>query len=504
MNPSKKVLLGSLLALAGLILLLQWKPEQGGGSRRDSAQTEPLLLYCAAGIKPAVEPVIREYESRFGRRVQVQYGGSGTLLSNLRVARQGDLYVAADSFYMDLARSNGLVAEVIPLARLTPVLAVRRGNPKNLHRLADLVRPDVHLVLANPDAAAVGTLVRGHLSPIGQWEPLAARARTFKPTVNDLANDVKLDVADAAIVWDATARQYPELEEVSIPELNSAVSEVSIGVLEFTKKPTAALHLARYLGARDRGLLEFERQGYTPVHGDTWADKPEVLLYSGGVNRPAIETTLREFEQREGVEIRRVYNGCGILTAQIRAGQRPDAYFACDISFMHTVGDYFNPAWNLAEADIVIAVPKGNPKGITRVTDLTRPGLRVGVANEQQSALGALTARLLKEQELWEPLLPNVAVQTPTADLLVNQLRTGALDAALVYEVNTRLAAEAVETHPLDLPGSVAIQPYAVGRNSDQQHLMKRLLETLRSQHSRDRFETSGFRWLSDVTDSAL
>jgi molybdenum ABC transporter molybdate-binding protein len=503
MNPFRKVVFGSLGLLIGLIALLWWKPGQSG-LKRDSKTQTPLLLYCAAGIKPAVEPVVREYEDRYGISVQIQYGGSGTLLGNLKVARRGDLYVAADSFFMELARSNQLVAEVIPLARLTPVVAVQKGNPKQIQTLADLERDDVQIVLANPDAAAVGSLVREHLKRSGRWDSLAEHARSFKPTVNDLANDVKLGSADAAIVWDATTRQYAELEMIRIPELEQAVSEVAIGVLQSTENPRAALHLARYLAARDRGLLAFESAGFTPVEGDVWADKPKVLLYSGGVNRPAIENTLREFEEREGVEVIRVYNGCGILTAQIRAGQRPDAYFACDISFMRTVGDMFLPSLNVAEADIVIAVLKGNPKNLTTIKDLTQPGLRLGVANEQQSALGALTARLLRDQGYLEGIMQNVVVQTPTADLLVNQLRTGALDAALVYEVNTRLASEAIDVFPLNLPGSTAIQPYAIGRDSSQQQLMERLLTTLRSAHSKERFESSGFRWLPDPSPNEL
>src|SRR5256885_9955496 len=42
--------------------------------------------------------------------------------------------------------------------------------------------------------------------------------------------------------------------------------------------------------------------------------------------RPAIEETIQDFERREGVSVTRVYNGCGILVAAMRAGDRPDAY----------------------------------------------------------------------------------------------------------------------------------------------------------------------------------
>ena len=57
--------------------------------------------------------------------------------------------------------------------------------------------------------------------------------------------------------------------------------------------------------------------------------------------RPAIEQTITAFEEREGVRVPRVYNGCGILVAQMKAGQVPDAYFACDVEFMKQVQALF-------------------------------------------------------------------------------------------------------------------------------------------------------------------
>lgn len=105
---------------------------------------------------------------------------------------------------------------------------------------------------------------------------------------------------------------------------------------------------------------------------------------------------------------------------------------------MRTVQDDFRPSFELAETRMVIATPKGNPRGLKQLADLRQPGLKIGVANEQQSALGALTANLLRRHQLLEGVMSNVVVQTPTADLLVNQLRAGGLDAVVVYEVNAR------------------------------------------------------------------
>ncbi|MBL9135719.1 MAG: substrate-binding domain-containing protein [Verrucomicrobiales bacterium] len=486
------VIFGSLIAALILIGLLAWNPSP---TSTTASHQEPLLLYCAAGLKPAVEPAIRDYEQQTGRKVQVQYGGSGTLLSNLKVAKVGDLFLAADGFFLDLARSNDLLREVIPIARMTPVIAVARGNPKQIRGLADLLRTDVRLVLANPEAAAIGRLTRDALESRQGWRTFADRALALKTTVNDLANDLKLGAADVTFLWDANLSQYPELEALPDRPFPDLASEVAIGVLPFSRQPRQALHFARFLGARDRGLRHFQAHGYVAVEGDLWVETPELVFYSGGVNRLAIEDTLRRFEDREGVKITRVYNGCGILTAQIRAGQKPDGYFACDVSFMRTVQDDFRPSFELADTRMVIATPKDNPRALKQLADLGRPGLKIGVANEQQSALGALTADLLRRHQLFDRVMSNVVVQTPTADLLVNQLRVGGLDAVVVYEVNTRQVADQIGVQPIDLPGATAIQPVAIGRTTSHPRLMERLLSALRSAESRQRFKDAGFHW---------
>ena len=87
----------------------------------------------------------------------------------------------------------------------------------------------------------------------------------FRPTVNEVANDVKIGAVDAGIVWDATADQYPELDPVPIKDAHRFGVSITIGVLTSTRQPTAALRFARYLGARDKGLPVFERMGFPTV-----------------------------------------------------------------------------------------------------------------------------------------------------------------------------------------------------------------------------------------------
>lgn len=464
------------------------------------AETPTLTVYCAAGLKKPVEAIAQAYQKDTGTEVRLQYGGSGTLLSQLRVAQQGDLFIAADDGALADARKAGVIREVLPLAKQHPVIAVRTGNPKNIRAIADLLRDDVKVALANPEAASISRVSRSVLGDA--WTQLATRAAVMKPTVTEIAADLSLGTVDAAIVWDSTVAQFKGTEAVVAPELSSRAENASATVLSFCAQPAAALRFARYLCAPDKGGAVFKTSGFTPAAGDPWVAQPELILFSGGVNRPAIEGLLKRFSDREGVKLTTVFNGCGILCATMKTmgdasnPKFPDAYYACDVCFVPPVASVFPEAVILTETDIGIVVRKGNPRGVKTLADLAQPGLKVGLCNAEQATLGYMTRGMLKSSGLLDSIRKNVVVETPTADLLVNQMRAGALDAAIVYRVNFQPSAEHLEYLPIQHEGAKAMQPFSVRTTSPNYHLGQRLLAFLQSQ--RGTFEQAGFSWRGD------
>lgn len=493
------ITLGSLAAVAVLLALLLWNPE------RDTVAStgQPILVYCAAGLKVPAEAIKREYAKAYGIEVELDFGNSEGLLNKMELARRGDLYLPADTSYLDKARAKGLLAETIPAATMKPILAVRRGNPRQIQGLADLMRPEVKIGLANPDLAAVSALVRKALPD--QWLQLQKKALVIKPTVTDVANDIKLRAVDAGFIWDAMLVQYPELEAVPLPALESATAEIAIGVLTSSRQPTAALRFARYLTARDKGLEFFRQQGYRPVDGDDWAETPRIVLFSGAMLRTAIEDTLNHFQKREGVEIDWVQNGCGILLGQMSNPKtRCDAYFACDLPFMlkPVARERFPDSVMISENEVVILVDKGNPKEIKGLKDLLRPGLRIGVAHPEKSALGALTERLFEEAGLLEAFRAskNTVVESASADALVSQIRLSrhSLDAVVVFRSSTAYVRDELDVVELNSPSARALQPFAISKDSRHKQLLGRLLQAIRSRPSQERFEALGFRWRAE------
>jgi molybdate transport system substrate-binding protein len=478
----------SIAVIAGLLFVLNY-------DSRETSNTV-LTVHCAAGIKAPVEAAAKAYEDEFGVHVQLNYGGSGSLLSALKIKNEGDIYIAADSSYTDLAREAGIVSEALPISTLIPTIAVPAGNPKGITGIDDLLQEGIRISLANPDAASVGKTAKKLLTSINKWDAInkAVIANgVFKPTVNEVANDVKLGTVDAAIIWDVTINQYPELEAIPLEGSENFIKNVTIGVMTESKHPAEALRFARYLTAPEKGIPIFKDHGFPGIAGDAWAKSPDILYYSGGVNRVAIEATLAAFQEREGVNITTVYNGCGILLGQIKGGGQPDMYHTCDASFMRGVENQFGKAEAISKTEIVILVPKGNPRGIKSLNDLATMSLQVGLCNEEQSTLGTMTAILLQDLNIYEAVQKNVVVNTPTADLLTTQLVVGKLDAAVVYKANAMQVLDDADIIPLDLDGAVATQTVAIAQKTKYPLLLARLNDALQTTQSKETFLSSGF-----------
>lgn len=514
-----------LLGAAGLIVVLVLMLRQG--PPEDEPDRKQLSLYCAAGLRIPVEEISKSYEEQYGTVIELQFAGSNTLLNQLQVNQfaDADLYLAADDFYTDKAVAEGLAAETIPVAQQRPVIAVRKDSDRKIRSLSDLLQPGLAIAVASPDQAAVGKAVRKQLEKLvvdgtDRWTQLEARVRkdgVFKPTVNEVANDLMIGAVDAALVWDSTVampKYREDLEAVSIPELDTDPNLISIAVLRSSTQPTSALRFARFLAARDRGLKTFEKYGTRPVEGDVWEERPEISFYCGAVNRRAVEQIIEEFEKREGVVVNTEYNGCGILTTQMKAidGQStahgfPDVYMACDRYYLENVRDWFQDDVDVSDVELVIAVPKGSTK-VTSLSDLAEPGIRVAIGQPEQCTIGALTRRMLESEGLYEQIRKKqstdgeVVVEKMSSALLVPDVVAGHVDAAVVYITDALPNARDTDIVRIKTSQNVAVQPFSIARTSQHKYLGQRLFRRIAD--SAAAFESAGFHFRLGESASAV
>jgi len=257
-----KTFLGSL---AAFVLLVGGLSLAGSRERSDSPS---LLVYCAASMAGAMAELAREYEQQHGTRIQLQLGGSGTLLSSVILSQQGDLFLPADATYVQRAAEKGLVQESTPLLQMTPTLVVQEGNPKHVTRPADLVQSSLRVSLASPEAASIGQVGKALLSDMNLWQAVEANVignGVFKPSVNDVVNDVKLGAADAGLVWDAVAAAHDDLESVPLSHAARYAQVSPIALLVSSGQPERARDFIAYLSHPEKGMRIFRKHHFTPA-----------------------------------------------------------------------------------------------------------------------------------------------------------------------------------------------------------------------------------------------
>ncbi len=114
--------------------------------------------FVGSASKPPTEEAAKVFEERTGAQVILHYGGSGAMLSQMKLTQRGDLYFPGSSDYMELAKREGLVRPETERAivYLIPAINVPKGNPKDIQSLLDLAKPDVRVGIARPDTVCVG------------------------------------------------------------------------------------------------------------------------------------------------------------------------------------------------------------------------------------------------------------------------------------------------------------------------------------------------------------
>jgi molybdate transport system substrate-binding protein len=168
----------------------------------------------------------------------------------------------------------------------------------------------------------------------------------------------------------------------------------------------------------------------------------------------------KDFEAANpGVKVTFSYGGSAGLAQQITSGAPADVFASASPATMKTVtdaGDASGTPATFVKNQLVIAVPKGNPKGITGLSDLTRAGVQVALCAEQvpcgaaaKKALGAAGVKLTP-----------VTLEQDVKSAL-SKVKLGEVDAALVYRTDAKAAASDVDG--IEFPeSSGAINEYPI------------------------------------------
>jgi len=232
------------------------------------ASSAPLLIFAGAASKPPTEEVARAFGQRAGIQVRVTFGGSGFVLSQMKLARMGDVYFPGSSDFMEKAKREKLVfpeTEKI-IAYLIPAINVQRGNPRNIRSLRDLTQPNLRLAIADPEGVCVGTyaveVVEKSLRP-EERERFRKNLATTVESCEKTANIISLKMVDAVIGWRVFQHWDPERIETILlkPEEVPRIGYIPAAVSTFTRERLLADEFIRCLTQTEAREI-FRKHGY--------------------------------------------------------------------------------------------------------------------------------------------------------------------------------------------------------------------------------------------------
>ena len=216
-----------LAVLAALLFLVACGGQSSGADQTGTPSQTSLTVFAAASLKPAFDKIGARLQATGNIVTTFNYLGTQTLVSQLQQGAPGDVFASADAAHMTTMQNAGLLsgsAKVFAHNKLE--IAVVKGNPKGIHTLADLSRPGLVVVLADPSV------------PAGKYAQLAlanahvtVHPASFELQVTGVLSKVALGEADAGIVYVSDIVTSGQVDGVTIPDSQNIIADYPIAAL---------------------------------------------------------------------------------------------------------------------------------------------------------------------------------------------------------------------------------------------------------------------------------
>lgn len=247
-----------LAAPALLLGLLGW------GCRAQAPGGNSLLLCAAASTTGVVEEIRDRYARQTGRAVELNFGSTATLATQIRSGAEADLFLAADEVWAGvLAGIPGLVADRVDLLGNGLVVVLPGNSGRSLRSPRELLEASLATVaMANPDSMVpAGLYAREALVRLGLWESLRSRM-VYGENVRTALAYVETGSASAGIVYrtDAMASSQVELALEIAPRLHRKIRYPLLLLSHGVRSP-AARDLFEYLQGAEAAAL-FRKHGF--------------------------------------------------------------------------------------------------------------------------------------------------------------------------------------------------------------------------------------------------
>jgi molybdate transport system substrate-binding protein len=182
-----------------------------------------------------------------------------------------------------------------------------------------------------------------------------------------------------------------------------------------------------------------------------------LLFHAGAGQRSSLDEIVAIFEERNPqVEVELAYKGSGYFLADVEASREGDLYMPGEEFYLRQAAERgfirdYHPGKDLAAYFVtVILTPAGNPKGIRKVADFAKPGVRVGLGDPQACAVGEWHLRIFKQAGIYEQVKKNAVMNAQCIPEIGNACKLGAIDGSIVWAATAVLYLCDAEIIPME------------------------------------------------------
>ncbi len=197
-------------------------------------------------------------------------------LGNLTVQVQPDVYEAGLRVVRQMEKSGKLTG-VVAYATNNLEIMVHAGNPKHIHSLADLARPDVRLSMPNPQWEGVANQIAASLRKAGGeslyesvYKAKVASGSTMLTEIHHRQTPMRImrGEVDAGVTWASEVRFQESIGNpiagVAIPKAANTTAIYAAGRVAGAQHPRAAAEWLAFLGSSQAQAI-YRQYGFRSI-----------------------------------------------------------------------------------------------------------------------------------------------------------------------------------------------------------------------------------------------
>lgn len=224
----------------------------------------------------------------------------------------------------------------------------------------------------------------------------------------------------------------------------------------------------------------------------------ELIIFAGAASKPPTEELAGLFEKKTGIKVHLNFGGSGFVLSQMTLTKRGDIYFPGSSDYME-IAKKKGLVIPETEKKVVFLVPainvqKGNPKGIKTLKDLTKPGIKVAIANPEGVCVGVYAVEIIERNlnpEEKVRLKNNLINFTESCEKTATAISLKAVDAVIGWRVFQYWDSERIETIPLrkEEIQRIGYIPIAISKFTSDRNLAQRFIDFIISDAGRAVFK---------------